>query len=149
MTIIDHSSYLESIKCTSCGKIFDPSNKLRLCSCGKVLFPIYNLEKAKESLDINNMQGRSYDIWRMHEIMPVYQAKYRYSLGEGWTPLLKLNNLGLNLGLTNLFLKDEGQNPTGTFKSRGLLNASLERATGVGYLSICVAKSAISLNFIS
>jgi threonine synthase len=123
MTIIDHSSYLESIKCTSCGKIFDPSNKLRLCSCGKVLFPIYNLEKAKECLDINNMQGRSYDIWRMHEIMPVYQAKYRYSLGEGWTPLLKLNNLGLNLGLTNLFLKDEGQNPTGTFKSRGLCAA--------------------------
>jgi threonine synthase len=123
MTIIEHSSYLESIKCTSCGKIFDPSNKLRLCSCGKVLFPIYNLEKAKECLDINNMQGRSYDIWRMHEIMPVYQAKYRYSLGEGWTPLLKLNNLGLNLGLTNLFLKDEGQNPTGTFKSRGLCAA--------------------------
>ena len=123
MTIIDHSSYLESVKCTSCGKVFDPSNKLRLCSCGKVLFSIYNLEKVKESLDINNMLGRTYDIWRMHEIMPVYQAKYRYSLGEGWTPLLKLKNLGLDLGLKNLFLKDEGQNPTGTFKSRGLCAA--------------------------
>jgi threonine synthase len=123
MTITGSPSYLESVRCTSCGKEFDPSNKLNLCSCGKVLFPIYNLEKVKDSLDINNMQGRTYDIWRMHEIMPVYQAKYRYSLGEGWTPLLKLKNLGLDLGLINLFLKDEGQNPTGTFKSRGLCAA--------------------------
>jgi threonine synthase len=123
MTIFNQTSYLENVMCTSCKKKFKPSSKLRLCSCGKVLYPIYDLEKAKESLTIENMQGRAYNIWRMHEIMPVYQDKYRYTLGEGWTPILKLKNLGIDLGLKNLFLKDEGQNPTGTFKSRGLCAA--------------------------
>lgn len=123
MTTINQKSYLENVICTSCGNKFEPSSKPTLCSCGKVLYPVYDLEKAKETLTINNMQGRPYNIWRMYEIMPVYQDNYRYTLGEGWTPLLKLNNLGQKLGLTNLFLKDEGQNPTGTFKSRGLCAA--------------------------
>lgn len=123
MTIINQKSYLENIVCTSCGRKFEPLSKPRLCSCGKVLYPKYDLEKAKETLTINNMQGRPYNIWRMYEIMPVYQDNFRFTLGEGWTPLLRLKNLGNKLGLTNLFLKDEGQNPTGTFKSRGLCAA--------------------------
>ncbi|MFX0070388.1 MAG: threonine synthase [Candidatus Hermodarchaeota archaeon] len=119
----DQISFLEKLICTSCGKTFDPMEKLRLCSCGKVLYPQYNIEKAKESLSKNKMEKREYNIWRIYELMPVLQSKYRYTLGEGWTPLLKLKNLGQQLGLLNLFIKDEGQNPTGTFKSRGLCAA--------------------------
>ncbi len=52
--------------------------------------------------------------------MPVKNKVHRLTLGEGWTPLLKLNNSMKELGISNLYLKDEGQNPTGTFKSRGL-----------------------------
>lgn len=55
--------------------------------------------------------------------MPVYNPLYRYTLGEGWTPVVALQNLGKVLGLRNLCLKDEGKNPTGTFKSRGLCSA--------------------------
>jgi threonine synthase len=55
--------------------------------------------------------------------MPVNDPRYRISLGEGWTPILKLSNLGKHLGMRELYLKDEGQNPTGTFKSRGLCSA--------------------------
>lgn len=117
------NSCLKNIVCTSCGKSYDPLEKPRLCACGKVLYPQYDLEKAKESLSKEKMKGREYNIWRMHELMPVNDPKYRYSLGEGWTPLLKLKNLGEEIGLSNLFLKDEGQNPTGTFKSRGLCSA--------------------------
>ena len=123
---MNHSSQnscLEELLCTSCGKKTNPLDKPRLCSCGKVLYPQYNLEKAKETLSRNTMEGRAYNIWRMPEIMPVHQAQYRYTLGEGWTPLLKLENMGREFGLRNLFLKDEGQNPTGTFKSRGLCAA--------------------------
>lgn len=123
---MNHSSQnscLEELLCTSCGKKINPLDKPRLCSCGKVLYPQYNLEKAKETLSRNTMEGRTYNIWRMPEIMPVHQAQYRYTLGEGWTPLLKLENMGHEFGLRNLFLKDEGQNPTGTFKSRGLCAA--------------------------
>lgn len=117
------NSCLEELMCTSCGKKMNPLDKPRLCSCGKVLYPQYNLEKAKETLSRTTMEKRAYNIWRMHEIMPVHQEQYRYTLGEGWTPLLKLENIGGDLGLKNLFLKDEGQNPTGTFKCRGLCAA--------------------------
>jgi len=106
-----------------CGKQLDPWIKQNLCSCGKVLFPKYNLEKAKETLSKTKMGSRTYNVWRMYEIMPVQENRYRYSLGEGWTPLLELRNIGHEMGLKNLLLKDEGQNPTGTFKSRGLCTA--------------------------
>jgi threonine synthase len=117
------SSCLVDLLCTYCGKKYDPSEVPRLCSCGKVLYPQYNLEKAKETLTREKMNSREFNIWRMHEIMPVFQPKFRYTLGEGWTPLLKLETIGREFGLKNLFLKDEGQNPTGTFKSRGLCAA--------------------------
>ena len=119
----NQNSCLEELICTLCGKQLDPWKKQNLCSCGKVLFPKYNLEKAKETLSKTKMGSRTYNVWRMYEIMPVQENRYRYSLGEGWTPLLELRNIGHEMGLKDLLLKDEGQNPTGTFKSRGLCTA--------------------------
>lgn len=119
------SSYIENLICTNCGKEFDADELNGLCtSCGKVLYPKYDLEKAKESLSKQNIQDRKvYNIWRLHEIMPVKEGKFRVTLGEGWTPNVKLNNFGNDLKLKQVYIKDEGQNPTGTFKSRGLCAA--------------------------
>jgi len=77
------------------------------------------------------MKNRRYDIWRMHEIMPVIDEYYRFTVGEGWTPLIKLRKTAQYFSLDNLFLKDEGQNPTGTFKSRGLC-AAVSKAVELG-----------------
>ncbi|MBD3254866.1 MAG: threonine synthase [Candidatus Lokiarchaeota archaeon] len=128
---LQSNSTLINVKCTACGKTYDPASKPRLCSCGKVLYPEYDLEKAKETINKNDMSGRSYDIWRMCEIMPVNKPEFRFSLGEGWTPLLRIHNFGGKIGLKNLFIKDEGQNPTGTFKSRGLC-AAVSKACELG-----------------
>ena len=119
------SSCIENLICTNCGKEFDADEINGLCtSCGKVLYPKYDLEKAKERLSKQNIQDRKvYNIWRLHEIMPVKEGKFRVTLGEGWTPNVKLNNFGKDLKLKQVYLKDEGQNPTGTFKSRGLCAA--------------------------
>jgi len=119
------SSCIENLICTNCGKEFDADEINGLCtSCGKVLYPKYDLEKAKERLSKQNIQDRKvYNIWRLHEIMPVKEGKFRVTLGEGWTPNVKLNNFGKDLKLKQIYLKDEGQNPTGTFKSRGLCAA--------------------------
>jgi threonine synthase len=62
-------------------------------------------------------------MWRWHEFLPVRSALNIVSLGEGDTPMLRLNRLGNHLGLHNLFLKDESLNPTGSFKARGLASA--------------------------
>ena len=119
------NSCIVNLTCTNCGKQFNADEKNGLCpSCGKVLYPRYDLESAKETLSRLNIQQRKiYNIWRLHEIMPVKNDKYRITLGEGWTPIVKLNNFGHKLSLQEVYLKDEGQNPTGTFKSRGLCAA--------------------------
>lgn len=111
--------------CTNCKKEFDHREKHTLCiSCGKVLFPKYDLEKAKETLSKKSIRIRKvHNIWRLNDIMPVNDSRFRFTLGEGGTPLLHLTNSEEHFGLKNLFLKDEGQNPTGTFKSRGLCAA--------------------------
>jgi len=118
-------SCIKNLQCTYCGKKFNADSLQTTCaSCGKVLYPRYDLEKAKESISKASIQSRKvYNIWRLNEIMPVKDRVYRISLGEGWAPIIKLNNLGKKYGLRNLFLKDEGKNPTGSFKARGLCAA--------------------------
>jgi threonine synthase len=118
-------SCLTHLECTVCGDHVQPNTPQTLCpACGKVLFARYNLKQAKTIISESNTErhptSRSYDIWRYPEIMPVLKAENRISLGEGWTPLLPLKRSITDHRLMNVFLKDEGQNPTGTFKSRGL-----------------------------
>jgi threonine synthase len=131
MAPLDPGSTLQRLVCTACWQEKDPNKPQRLCSCGKVLFAQYDLEKAKETLSTRVLTGRRFDLWRLHEILPVHDPQYRYTLGEGWTPLLKLSTAGTELGLANLFLKDESRNPTGTFKSRGLC-AAVSKASELG-----------------
>ena len=124
-------SHLLSIECTACGEIIDPKKLHGLCKCGKVLFANYDAEAAKETVTKDSFNQRRYNIWRIPEMMPVLKEKYRFSLGEGWTPLLQLNNLEKKIGLKYLMLKNESDNPTGTFKSRGLC-AAVSKAYELG-----------------
>ncbi|NHJ38547.1 MAG: threonine synthase [Asgard group archaeon] len=121
------------LECTYCGKEFSADKINTICnSCGKVLYPRYDLEKAKESITKDSIQQRKiYNIWRIHEIMPVKDEKFRITLGEGWTPLIKADNFGKKNNLANVYIKDEGLNPTGTFKSRGLC-AAVSKAIELG-----------------
>ena len=119
--MIPKTSFLENLICSFCGRTFNAQEIHNLCICGKVLFASYDLEKAKESY--SDLEGRSFDIWRHYEIMPVLDQKYRLTLGEGWTPLIKIQQFGKIIKQKNLFMKDEGQNPTGSFKARGLCAA--------------------------
>ena len=120
--MVTQKSYLNYLFCTNCSTNYSVDEILHLCKkCSKVIFPSYDFEEARESLNKINLNGRKRrDLWRFHEIMPVQNYEYKFTLGEGNTPIITLKNLGSFLGLNNLYLKDEGQNPTGTFKSRGL-----------------------------
>ncbi len=124
-------SFLRNLVCTKCLKQYDPDELHRLCTCGKVLFAEYDIEGAKEKINQTSFEKRKHNIWRIPEIMPVRKEKNRFSLGEGFTPLLRLENLGKILGLKNLLLKNESENPTGSFKSRGLC-AAVSRAYELG-----------------
>jgi threonine synthase len=76
-------------------------------------------------------------MWRWHELLPVHEKENMIYLGEGDTPILHLTNLGKDLGLTNLFVKDESLNPTGTFKARGL-SAAVSKAKELGITRVII-----------
>ena len=116
-------STLIALKCTRCGATYPPDKAMNVCPrCGGVLYPVYDLEKARESFTRSELARRhwSLGIWRYEELLPVGDWSYVVFLGEGSTPLLHAARLGEKLGLRNLYIKDESLNPTGTFKARGM-----------------------------
>lgn len=77
----------------------------------------YDYPQIAQSL-LNNLSHRDNSLWRYHELLPVQEALPDVSMGEGNTPLYRLTNLGMMLGCPNLFIKDERQSPTSSFKDR-------------------------------
>ncbi|MCK5635474.1 MAG: pyridoxal-phosphate dependent enzyme, partial [Anaerolineales bacterium] len=65
-----------------------------------------------------SFSDRPDSLWRYHELLPLQKPSAYPSIGEGWTPLFQAHQLGMLLGLPNLYIKDERQNPTGSFKDR-------------------------------
>ncbi|MBM3924933.1 MAG: threonine synthase [SAR202 cluster bacterium] len=131
-------SYLTHLECTACGKTHPHAQAIRTCpDCGKVLFARYDLPKARREITPKAFQGRGNSMWRFFELMPVLNERNVVSLGEGGTPLLKAERLGKKLGLKNLYLKDEGLNPTGSFKARGL-SAAVSKAKEVGQMRVTI-----------
>ena len=125
-------SYLTHLECTQCGQSC-PSGQLAKVSpcCGKVLFARYDLDKLRREVDRDALAARPSDMWRFSELLPVLDPDYVVSLGEGGTPLLKADRLGRELGLARLYIKEEGLNPTGTFKARGI-SAAISKAYELG-----------------
>jgi threonine synthase len=95
-----------------------------LCrECGKPLLVRYDLDLAKTTLTKESLGARRSDLWRYREVLPVVSDDNIVSLGEGWTPLLRADQLGAKLGFHELYIKDESQNPTQSFKARGMAAA--------------------------
>lgn len=116
------------LECTNCGKKFDAGVEQHVCLCGKPLFAKYDLKKAAATLSLNNLASRSPTLWRYAEVLPEGKP---VTLGEGMTALLAAPRLGASMGLQHLYVKDEGQNPTGSFKARGM-TAAVTRAKQLG-----------------
>ena len=116
------------LECSECGKTFDAAVEQHLCSCGKPLFARYDLRQAAAKLKLEALSGRAQTLWRYAEVLPDGEA---VSLGEGMTPLVATPRLGAAIGVPRLFVKDEGLNPTGSFKARGM-TAAVTRAKQLG-----------------
>jgi threonine synthase len=116
------------LKCTNCGKIFDAGFEQHVCICGKPLFARYDLKQAAETLNLKNLSSRARTLWRYAEVLPTGEP---VTLGEGMTALLAAPRLGASIGLQHLYVKDEGLNPTGSFKARGMTTA-VTRAKQLG-----------------
>ncbi len=114
-------SFLEILECTECGKRFRPDEVQTICEdCEAALFARYDLEGIDNTLSKGDLRNRYPNMWRYREFLPIKDTNNILSLGEGFTPIDKLERLGKDIGIDELYLKDEGIQPTGTFKSRGL-----------------------------
>ena len=129
-------SYFTHLQCTWCGSEHPHEKPIRTCpDCGKVLFARYDLDAIGKTTSPDAFQGRDSNMWRFFEMMPVIDVENLVTLGEGGTPLMPARNLGASLGLENLYIKDEGLNPTGSFKARGL-SAAVSKAKEVGEMKV-------------
>jgi threonine synthase len=133
---LETTSKLTHLECSICGERHDPEVLQTICtSCGRALVARYDLEAAKATFTREALGRRVTSMWRYEELMPVRQAEHVVSLGEGMTALLATPRLGGVVGASDLWVKDEGSNPTGTFKARGI-SAALSKAVELGVTEV-------------
>jgi threonine synthase len=132
------------LRCSKCSRSFGTNQLLNLCECGGPLLVEYDLTAIGEIWKRDSLKnpGTPSSMWRYVPVMPLDFAEAT-SLSEGWTPLSHARALGSVMGADRLFIKDEGRNPTHTFKARGLCCAvSMARKLGAKKLAIPSAGNA-------
>lgn len=124
---------LSHLECSGCGATADAFARATVCgACGKPWLARYDLARARATLRRDRLADRRPDLWRYREVLPVTVDREIVSLGEGMTPLLPAPRLRARSGLRRVFVKEEGRNPTGSFKARGMSTAvSAMRRLGV------------------
>ena len=139
-------SYFTHLECSSpCGApAYDPRAEQHLCVCGAPLLARYDLERAR-AWQKNTLVGRDPNMWRYRELMPLFDGEAPVTLGEGWTPLIHATRIGADLGLSQVFVKDESLNPTNSFKARGL-SAAVTRAARLGARVLSVPSAGNAAN---
>lgn len=131
-------SYLSHLECGLCGERFDADRLWNLCpACQKPLLVRYDLDAAKAGFARSLLTGREPTMWRYRELLPLRDDKFKLCLGEGFTPLFRASRLEREIGYGPLYIKDEGLNPTGSFKARGLA-AAVSRAYELGVKAVSI-----------
>jgi threonine synthase len=136
--------FLTHLECTNCGTRHEWRELQNLCAkCQKPLFPVYDLEAVGRALKKDDLAAREKSLWRYREVLPLPMDTDPVTLGEGGTPLLRAKRFGKAIGLTNLWVKDEAQNPTQSFKARGMTTAvSMAKHLGATKLAVPSAGNA-------
>jgi len=103
----------------NCGQEYSITEIHQTCKCGSPLLVRYDLKEAKKHFSKEMLNEREKSLWRYRELLPVQEEKNIVTLGEGFTPLVSLERAGAQSDIPELYMKDEGIIPTGTFKARG------------------------------
>ncbi|MCU1273648.1 MAG: L-threonine synthase, partial [Bryobacterales bacterium] len=139
------SNTLTHLECSLCSRKYDAGKVHNLCECGGPLLVRYDLEQLRRTWDRKQLASGPNTMWRYGPVLPVTRQTFIISLGEGMTPLVPTKRLGGRIGADQLWVKDEGLNPTGSFKARGLSCAvSMAVQLGIRKLAIPSAGNAAS-----
>ena len=121
-----------------CGHRHEAGRLLTVCErCGQMLAVRYDLPRVAAAVTRDALRQRDPGMYRFRELVPLDAGEEPVTLGEGGTPLLTLPRLAAHLGLRHLWAKDEGQNPTGSFKARGL-GMAVTKARGLGVKGLMI-----------
>ncbi|MFQ6014082.1 MAG: threonine synthase [Anaerolineae bacterium] len=130
-------TFLTHLQCPKCGRHLSAREPQNLCPCGSPLLARYDLAAIKAAVKKEELSRRQANMWRYEEFLPVEHRDNIVTLGEGWTPIFHAPNLAGKMGLPNLYIKDEGLNPTGTFKARGAA-AGVSKAKELGVKAVAM-----------
>jgi len=125
------------LECSFTGARFESERLVGLSPAGKPLLARYDLPGLRGRFTRDAVATRQADLWRYAEVLPVRDPAARLTLGEGWTPLIDAPRTAARLGVERVWIKEEGQNPTGSFKARGLCVA-VSRALELGARAIAL-----------
>lgn len=128
---------LTHLECSRCHARLEAGKIHNLCACGGVLLVRYDLEAIRKSWSRDSVAASVPTLWRYAPVLPVRNAASVVSLGEGMTPLIHAKRLGARLGAERVWIKDEGLNPTGSFKARGM-TAAISMAVELGIKKIAL-----------
>jgi len=129
--------FASHLECPKCGSRFPTEQRNQLCECGSPLLVRYDLERVQAEISKEQLGSRSHDLWRYRELLPVKDENNIVTMGEGMTPLLRLDKLGEASGIPELYLKDEGIIPTGSFTARGAA-VGVSRAKELGVKTLAM-----------
>ncbi|QJD96781.1 threonine synthase [Mucilaginibacter robiniae] len=129
-------SLFTHLQCPECGATYDTSSLHNTCTNEdkSTLFAQYDLSGG---LTKDILKGRPANMWRYKEFLPVMDAANMITMGEGFSPMLPLQNLQQVAGDNEVFIKNEANNPTGSFKARGI-SMAVSRAKELGVKAIVI-----------
>ncbi len=126
--------------CIGCGSKYSPSEVIYKCSkCGDLLSVEYDRKLMRNEVALR-WRARALSVWRYAELLPIGDRSKIVSLGEGGTSLNRCNRLGRYLGLREVYIKNEGENPTGSFKDRGM-TVGVTKALEMGMKRVACAST--------
>jgi threonine synthase len=130
-------SFLTQLDCPRCGRTHDADRLTGLCTCGSPLLARYDLGGVRSAITPAGLAARPETLWRYRELLPLRDPANIVGFGEGMTPLLPMPRLAAEVGVRELWMKDDGQLPTGTFKARGAA-VGVSRAAELGVRSVAM-----------
>src|ERR1051326_905777 len=131
------SNTLTHLECGLCSRKYESGKIHNLCECGGPLLVRYDLEKLSRTWSRDQIAAGPNSMWRYGPALPPTRQTSIISLGEGMTPLVRTARLGARIGAQKLWIKDEGLNPTGSFKARGL-SCAVSMAVELGIRKLAI-----------
>ena len=128
-------------ECINCGSKYAVDEIVYFCKkCGDILEVKYDFEKLSRKLEKSDWRNVPLSVWRYKDFMPIDDVSKIVSLNEGGTGLHSCHKLGKQLGLLQLYVKNEGENPTGSFKDRGM-TVGVSKAAELGAKNVICAST--------